>query len=344
MSIALIDQDCLDNKKDFFYDLDIMKLASYYKSKKEITKLLLNPSEYTQYTKTYFIKNRFDYKMMGELFKDKRIIYRGYAFSALDYEPLPDDIERAQADISIYDTYLKFNNNLADRRVIRLVSPMMENSCHARLSTDNKTCNVPVNRILYKDSTGLCLYDYNIFALEDWYYATKDYKDKSLRFRFSPITTNLEDIKKILNEYDLRSENHMILSGVLNDDIIKEIISLGVKDRIRVQLLQNLNPYDKEDIMNKIIYAMNTILQLKQAHLRIHAYIDPHDIDERTAYLNNLAYWMNRNHSDTSFWHFVHNIRKQAIIKWDKLAEENEIFKSLYNMVPSAWEKNCLRR
>ena len=56
MSIGLIDQDCLNNKKDFFYDLDIMKLASYYKSKKEITKLLLIPSEYTQYTKTFFIK------------------------------------------------------------------------------------------------------------------------------------------------------------------------------------------------------------------------------------------------------------------------------------------------
>ena len=339
MSIGLIDQDCLSNKKDFFYDLDIMKLASYYKRKREITKLLLDPREYTQYTRTYFIKNRFDYKMMGELFKDPRITYRGYAFSALDYEPLPDDIERAQADISIYDTYLKFNDNLADRRVIQILSPMMENSCHARLSTDNKTCNVPTERVLYKDSTGLCLYDYNIFALEDWYYATQDYREKSLRFRFSPITSDLEDIKKVLNEYNLRSENHLILSGTLNDDMIQEIISLGVKDRIRVQLLQDLNPYDDEDMMNKIIYAMNTILVLKQAHLRIHAYIDPHDIDQRTAYLNNLAYWMNRNHSDTSFSHFVHNIRKQGITKFDKLAESNEIFKCLYNMNPSEWKK-----
>lgn len=340
MSIGLIDQDCLSNKKDFFYDLDIMKLASYYKSKREITKLLLNPLEYTQYTRTYFIKNRFDYKMMEELFKDPRIIYRGYAFSALDYEPLPDDIERAQADISIYDTYLKFNDQLADRRIVKLISPMMENSCHARLSTDNETCNVPVERILYKNSTGLCLYDYNIFALKDWYYATQDYRDKSLRLRFSPITTDIEDIKKILNDYDLRSENHVILSGALDDDMIEEIISLGVKDRIRVQVLQDLNPYDDDEMMNSILYAMNTMLRLKQAHLRIHAYIDPHDIDERTAYLNTLAYWMNRNHSDTSFSHFIHNIRKQGIGKWDKMANNNEMFKHLYNMIPSEWGKS----
>lgn len=339
MSVGLIDQDCLNNKKDFFYDLDIMKLASYYKSKREITKLLLDPREYTQYTKTYFIKNRFDYKMMDELFKDPRLIYRGYAFSAQEYEPLPDDIERAQADISIYDTYLKFNDNLADRRIVKLISPMMENSCHARLSTDNQTCNVPAERILYKESTGLCLYDYNIFALKNWYEATEDYRDKSLRLRFSPITTDIEDIRKILNDYNLRTENHVILSGVLSDDKIKEVIGLGVKDRIRVQLLQDLNPYDDKQMMDNIIYSMNTVLALKQARGRLHAYIDPHDIDQRTAYLNNLAYWCNRNHSDVSFSHFIHNIRKQGIAKFDKMAEENEIFKYLYNVIPSKWEK-----
>ena len=58
MSVGLIDQDCLTNKKDFFYDLDIMKIASYYKSKREITKLLLDPREYTQYTQTFFYKEQ----------------------------------------------------------------------------------------------------------------------------------------------------------------------------------------------------------------------------------------------------------------------------------------------
>ena len=126
MSIGLIDQDCLKNKKDFFYDLDIMKLASYYKSKREITKLLLDPMEYTQYTQTFFVKNRFDYKLFSELFKDKRITYRGYAFYGQFLAPLPDDIEKAIPDPSIYDTYLKFNNNIADRRIPTLQA--IENS------------------------------------------------------------------------------------------------------------------------------------------------------------------------------------------------------------------------
>ena len=132
MSVGLIDQDCLTNKKDFFYDLDIMKIASYYKSKREITKLLLDPREYTQYTQTFFIKNRFDYKLFSELFKDKRITYRGYAFYGQYLAPLPDDIEKAIPDTSIYDTYLKFNDNIADRRIPLLQA--IENSCHARLS------------------------------------------------------------------------------------------------------------------------------------------------------------------------------------------------------------------
>ena len=109
MSVGLIDQDCLTNKKDFFYDLDIMKIASYYKSKREITKLLLDPREYTQYTQTFFIKNRFDYKLFSELFKDKRITYRGYAFYGQFLAPLPDDIEKRLSADFLSTAPLKVN-------------------------------------------------------------------------------------------------------------------------------------------------------------------------------------------------------------------------------------------
>ena len=110
---------CLKNKKDFFYDLDIMKLASYYKSKREITKLLLDPMEYTQYTQTFFVKNRFDYKLFSELFKDKRITYRGYAFYGHFLAPLPDDIEKAilQSDLGLVP--------MNDGNLIRMAIPQL---------------------------------------------------------------------------------------------------------------------------------------------------------------------------------------------------------------------------
>jgi hypothetical protein len=339
MSVGLIDQDCLTNKKDFFYDLDIMKIASYYKSKREITKLLLDPREYTQYTQTFFIKNRFDYKLFSELFKDKRITYRGYAFYGQFLAPLPDDIEKAIPDTSIYDTYLKFNDNLANRRIPRLQS--IENSCHARLSKDGSICNTPIENILYKDTESVCLYDFNIFDLQDWREAMKPLQDKFLKLRFSPISDNLDDIIYVLENYKLNTENHLIIGKTLDEVELKEVITLGQahKDRIRVQILKDFNPYDKDKKFYQINYAMNTILALKKAKTRIHAYIDQHDIDERTAFLNNISYWSNRNHSDISLYRFIHEIRKTAVGQFDKLAEENDIFKYLYTINPSQWEE-----
>ena len=339
MSIGLIDQDCLKNKKDFFYDLDIMKLASYYKSKREITKLLLDPMEYTQYTQTFFVKNRFDYKLFSELFKDKRITYRGYAFYGQFLAPLPDDIEKAIPDPSIYDTYLKFNNNIADRRVPTLQA--IENSCHARLSKDGTICNTPIENILYRDTDSVCLYDFNIFDLQDLRASMEQIKDKSLKLRFSPISSDLEDIKYILNNYKLNAENHLIYGETVNQDQLEEIIALGRahKDRIKVQVLRDFNPYDSDKKFYQINYAMNTILALKNAKTRIHTYIDPHDIDEKTAFLNNISYWSNRNHSDISLYRFMHEIRKTSVGQFDKLAQENDVFKYLYITNPSQWER-----
>lgn len=339
MSIGLIDQDCLKNKKDFFYDLDIMKLASYYKSKREITKLLLDPMEYTQYTQTFFVKNRFDYKLFSELFKDKRITYRGYAFYGQFLAPLPDDIEKAIPDPSIYDTYLKFNNNIADRRVPTLQA--IENSCHARLSKDGTICNTPIENILYRDTDSICLYDFNIFDLQDLRASMEQIKDKSLKLRFSPISSDLEDIKYILNNYKLNAENHLIYGETVNQDQLEEIIALGRahKDRIKVQVLRDFNPYDTDKKFYQINYAMNTILALKNAKTRIHTYIDPHDIDEKTAFLNNISYWSNRNHSDISLYRFMHEIRKTSVGQFDKLAQENDVFKYLYITNPSQWER-----
>lgn len=342
MSVALIDQDCLNNKKDFFFDLDIMKLASYYKSKKEITKLLLKPSEYFQYTQTYFIKNRFDYKLFGQIFKDPRITYRGYAFSASQYEPLPDDIEHAPADFSVYDTYIKFNDKLAQRREAKILTSAMAESCHARLSINGTNCNVEDKYIIYKDTESLNIYDYNMFDLSDWKERLPDFKQYLLRFKFPPMTNSLDDLISMIQDYRIISENHFIVSGHLDDVQINEIITLGktYKDRIRVSLLEDLNPYDNTAYVEEIIYSMNTILALKNAHVRVHAYINPRNIDERTAFLNNIAYWSNRNHSDCSFHEFVHCIRGQAIDRIDKLMASNEELNYLYNVIPSKWRKS----
>lgn len=337
MSTALIDQDCLTNKKDFYFDLDIMKLASYYRAKKEITKLLLIPSEYTQYTRTYFIKNRFNYKMFGQLFRDPRIIYRGYAFAAEGYDPLPEDIEKANPDATIYDTYLHFNDKRSGHSIDYMST--LNEICHARLSTNGTTCNIPISSILYKDSDGLCIHDFNILALTGWKEVLDECKDKRLRTRFPAMTSNIEDVVYLLTNYKIFNENHLVLTGLLSAEQRAEIIALGkiYKDRIRLSFFEGVDINDKQGFYEALIYAMNTILEMKYHHLRVHAYIDPHDITEKTIMCNNIAYWSNNNHGDVSLYYYIHYIRKSCIKQIDTLAEHNEVFNYLYNVIPSKW-------
>lgn len=339
MSIGLIDQDCLNNKKDFYYDLDIMKIGAYYKSKKEITKLLLIPSEYTQYTKTFFVKNRYDYKSFDKLFKDDRIAYRGYAFYGEYLEPLPEEIEKTIPDPSIYSTYLKFNENIADRRWPYLKT--LSNYCLTRLSKDGENCNTPADKVLYKDSFGVCLYDFNIFDLKDWREGMKIIDERTVKLRFPPITDSMDDIKYLFENFNVGTENHVIYGKTIeNQDELDDVIETGriFKDNIRIQLLKDLSKRDKAKAQEQINYAVNLVLGLKHAKTRIHSWIDQHDITEKTVFLNNISYWCNRNHSNVSLSDFMHRIRKSGVDRFDRLAMEDETFKHLYNMLPSEWE------
>ncbi len=339
ISTGLIDHDALSNKKDFFYDLDIMKLASYYRTKREITKLLLIPSEYSQYTRTYFIKNRFDYKTYDKIFKDSRILYRGYAFAPEGYNPLPDDIELSKPDITIYDTYLKFNDSLPNRREPHLHA--LQEDCHARLSTNGEDCNVDLNHIYYKESDNICLHDFNVLSLKGWKETLDNFKDKMIKIRFPPITDKAENVKYILENYKIQSENHLILSSECGLNEINDIIALGkiYKDKIKVSILENLNITNIPIMHNQVIEAMNIILSLKRAHVRVHGYIDTHNIDERSCFLNNIIYWSNRNHGDTSFSDWLHNIRHRCEVQFDALAASNETFKYLYTVLPSQFKE-----
>ena len=339
MSTGLIDEDCLLNKKDFFYDLDIMKLGAYYKSKNEVTKLLLNPKEYIQYTKTYFIKNRFSYKMFDKIFIDPRLIYRGYAFAPDGYNPLPEDIENTIPEPSIYDSYLHFNNKIPATRLQKLSA--LKEHCHTRLSTNGEVCNIQTEKIYYKEANAICFYDYNVFNLTGWKDYLNYFKKKNYLFRFPPMTPNFEEVKYVLTNYNTRREEHFIIENTVNEEEIKEIITLGLEygDRIKISILKGINLKEKEEAHIKIVDAMNTLLRLKQRKARVHAYISPHDININTVFLNNIAYWSNRNHGDVSLYTYIHNIRQRCEDKFDNLAEKDDVFNYLYKVIPSKWEK-----
>lgn len=343
MSVGIIDQDALVYKKDFFYDLDVMKIASYYKNKKrEITKLLLNPDDYTQYSKVFYIKNKYNYRNFAPAFSDPRIQYRGYAFYTGEYEPLEPEIEATIPDVSIYDTYLKYNTQITGAGSFHPYNINFIEGLHARVSTDGLTCNVPDKHILYKtDAKYLTLYDYNIFELENWRERILDFNEmKHVKLKFMPRTTDFNDIEYLKRNINLKSDEHMIYSGEMSSDMLNRIVEFGKEfgDTVRIELFQNIK-VDSPEFLEDLIVAINAILMIKHYKTRLHVYVDPKKVTAANVFMNDYQRWTNMNHSDVSLMYYLVNIRdrKPCIKKTQAFCEQNEVFNYLANVKPSEW-------
>ncbi len=113
------------------FNLELMKLATYYKQKRDIVKLapVLDPYKYTKFI---FRKDWDDGDYPKEIFLDN-VTYGGRAFGG-EYKPLDLDIERAVPDTYLYQAFSKEFHGMQ-----LSYFNMMQNSAHIRLSLDGKT-------------------------------------------------------------------------------------------------------------------------------------------------------------------------------------------------------------
>lgn len=83
-------------------NLELMKLSSYYKKKREIVNLSprLEPNRYTKFI---IRKDYNDGIFFPDLVNYKNVEYGGYAYSNNEYFPLDPDIEKQKADVYIYE-------------------------------------------------------------------------------------------------------------------------------------------------------------------------------------------------------------------------------------------------
>lgn len=100
MSIGLFDGD-LGIYPRFQLNLELMKLATYYKKKREIV-VLTSSFDPDRYNKTFYRKDIDDGIFPSELGVEKNLFYGGYAFSKGLYIPLDLEIEKCRPSTSIY--------------------------------------------------------------------------------------------------------------------------------------------------------------------------------------------------------------------------------------------------
>ena len=159
MSYGLYDAD-LPYYPIPFYNLELMKLSSYYKRKREIVGLSPNfsPQRYNHFIVRQDFYNPYSH------FKGQNVELGGRAFDGETYKPLPIEIERMRPDIGLYDRVKP--NQVKGYNKSALST--MRRAEHLRLSLDGKTIWKDFERQFRNEDKayGVIFHDYNLNDVE----------------------------------------------------------------------------------------------------------------------------------------------------------------------------------
>lgn len=180
MSVGLYDADFFKYHQTIF-NLELMKLSTYYKRKKEIT--IMAPSFAPErYTKFFYRKDFNDGDFRPDLNQHDNLIYGGRAFSNNRYVPLSEEIEQCAPDISIYERYK--NIFIDDSSSHKAYYTTLTRGIHLRLSLDGKTIWKDFEKQIPKGTKGrvFFLHDYNLNDIE---YSAENILLMMKKYRFS---------------------------------------------------------------------------------------------------------------------------------------------------------------
>ena len=132
MSIGLYDADMM-KYINVPFNLEIMKLSSYYKRRGEI--VILSPTFSPERNKKFIYRKDYDDGTFSDFTQYNNIEYGGLAFSQNKYIPLDLEIEKSKPDTNIYRKQERFFVGTNDPQKKKEFNDMIEAE-HLRLSLD----------------------------------------------------------------------------------------------------------------------------------------------------------------------------------------------------------------
>lgn len=227
MSYGMFDGDLVLYPRVPFFNLELMKLSTYYKSKREIVSLAPSfvPQRYTHFLlrQDYFGQQTYPLHFSN-------IEYGGRAFDGGVYKPLPVEVEICKPDIDLYNS-IKPNFRYSTVDVGQL--QVMRNAAHIRLSLDGKTVWKDFKRQIPSKNfkSGFIFHDYDLGQIEgaretiqsilDTYTSNKVYQRIGMKF---PTQVNTEDeLIKWLQFSNMQSYFSLQFNGIPNISYVEEI-------------------------------------------------------------------------------------------------------------------------
>lgn len=159
MIYGLYDADYQFYKKCPFFNLELMKLARFYKDRREI--ITFSPTFSPQMYGKFFVRQDYPFPHEENYGLYKNIIYGGRAFDGEKYRPLDIEIEKCAPDTSIYD---KIESQRVDDLASKTQFNVMRRAEHIRLSLDGKTIWQDFESQFRHahNNWGIILHDYNL--------------------------------------------------------------------------------------------------------------------------------------------------------------------------------------
>ena len=277
MSVGLYDVDFFKYHQVMF-NLEIMKMATHFKGKREITMLspTYSPERYTHF---YLRKDFYDGSFPNRLNSFDNLHYGGLAFTNGIYVPLSEEIEASIPDTYVYDKYKHLF--LEGAKMHKDAYTSLVNNIHLRLSLDGKTIwNKFEKQIPHKKANIIFLHDADIGKIEGApeiikYLLTKYSKVKdstsSLGTKF-PLTIDTIDDYHFWKQFTF-SENFFSIKvrRPLNDEEFVDLINSSTKSKTSkiIYTVADASSSKNDFILNTLPKIFKQVIFCCRQHKRI---------------------------------------------------------------------------
>ena len=273
MSYGLYDGDLKLYPQVPFFNLELMKLSTYYKRKRELVTLSTNfkPQMYS-----HFIVRQ-DYPSYSPYSTTyKNIVYGGRAFDGEVYQPLPDEIEFIRPNIDLYN---KIEPKLSNLKTVKQQFSVMRRAEDIRLSLDGKNISSQWEKQIRGNTNtyGLIFHDYDLGMIDGSFdfikanlnYLVKNQMGKRVGMKFPTQLYTEEDLLKWLALPNLGSYFFLQYNNILTTNYIRELKDIRHNSSAILQTTINITKGQTYDqfITTGIIQVFKTMLDLRSEQL-----------------------------------------------------------------------------
>lgn len=336
------------------FNLELMKLSTYYKKKRQI--VALSPEFKPNYYSDFYLRKDFEdgiYPSHLELFDN--VEFGGHGFSGHHYVPLPSEIEGCKPDVTIYE---RVKNNYKSEKWLQQAFSVMGNARHVRFSLDGKTVWPDYEKQLSElgaRTKTLFIHDYNINEIPDARSEIRKlYKvmDKGIgayvAFKFPITISRLEDLQFWYSFQASANFFAITWRGLMEDEILFDFVNTTLQkgSPCLINYIVTAGFKDQNDFLeNGLLKIYNQVLFLRMAKVKILLkYEHNFFIDKKweklidlfnsfmTVTINNRQIVYERDLLEDSLYKFVKHFKNENIYKREGFISRNEA-RELFQLV-----------